>query len=570
MASIIRCSPFLFFMLDSTMGWGGVKTCFSSSIILSLPFYVVFLHHNQNLSVIMEQLKTLPIGIQNFESLRKDGFLYVDKTELIYKLIKGGRYYFLSRPRRFGKSLLMSTIHAVFDGKRELFDGLAIADKADMDWTKHPVLHLDLNTEKYDSKERLEGQLNNFLAQQEAIYGKNENEVSFGLRFEGVIQRAYDKTGKGVVILVDEYDKPMLQAIGNEELQNEFRNTLKGFYGALKSKDGCIKFALLTGVTKFGKVSVFSDLNNLKDISMDRRFVEVCGLTETEITTTLAKYVEGFADACGMTFEETVAKMKKMYDGYHFREDTIGMYNPFSVLNALDSHDFGSYWFETGTPTYLAELLRKHNYNLARMATCQTTVKVLDSIDPNSTSPIPVIYQSGYLTIKDYDPQFKLYTLGFPNEEVEEGFIDFLMPYYTPVCQDETAFNIHEFVMDVNAGNTEQFIKRLKSLFADTPYELVKDLENHYQNVIWIVCKLMGFHVQAEYHTSEGRIDLVLQTPKFCYVMEFKLDGTAEEALAQIEDTHYTLPFEQNGQKIIRIGMNFSSETRNIEKAIVR
>ncbi len=517
----------------------------------------------------MGQLKTLPIGIQDFESLRKEDFLYVDKTELIHKMIKGGRYYFLSRPRRFGKSLLMSTIHAIFDGKRELFDDLAIAGKTDMDWAKHPVLHLDLNTEKYDSKEKLEGKINNFLCEQEKLYGKNETETSFGLRFEGVIQRAYEKTGKGVVILVDEYDKPMLQAITNEELQNEFRGTLKGFYGALKSKDGCIKFALLTGVTKFGKVSVFSDLNNLKDISMDRRYVEICGLTETEIQTCLHDYVERFADTLEITFDETMARMKKMYDGYHFRENVIGMYNPFSVLNALDSQEFNSYWFETGTPTYLAELLLKHKFNLHKMATCQTTTKILDSIDPNSTSPIPVIYQSGYLTIKDYDPLFKLYTLGFPNQEVEEGFIDFLLPYYTPIDAIDTAFNIHQFVQDLNAGNAEQFVKRLKSLFADTPYMLIKDLENHYQNVIWLICKLTGFYVQAEYMTSEGRIDLVLQTTKYCYVMEFKLDGTAEEALAQIEDKHYTLPFEQNGQQIIRIGMNFSKETRNIEKVII-
>ena len=517
----------------------------------------------------MTQLKTLPIGTQEFEKIRKGDYLYIDKTELIYNMIKGGSYYFLSRPRRFGKSLLMSTIHAIFDGKRELFDGLAIADKTDMDWAKHPVLHLDLNTNKYNAKEVLEKKLDESLSVWEKEYDCERKDLPFGMRFENIIQHAYDKTGQGVVILVDEYDKPMLQAITNEELQNEFRGTLKGFYGALKSKDGCIKFALLTGVTKFGKVSVFSDLNNLKDISMDRRYVEVCGLTETEIQTCMHDYVERLADTLGITFDETMAKMKKMYDGYHFRENAIGMYNPFSVLNALDSQEFNSYWFETGTPTYLAELLLKHKFNLHKMATCQTTTKILDSIDPNSTSPIPVIYQSGYLTIKDYDPVFKLYTLGFPNQEVEEGFIDFLLPYYTPIDAIDTAFSIHQFVQDLNAGNAEQFVKRLKSLFADTPYMLIKDLENHYQNVIWLICKLTGFYVQAEYMTSEGRIDLVLQTPKYCYVMEFKLDGTAEEALAQIEDKHYTLPFEQNGQQIIRIGMNFSKETRNIEKTII-
>lgn len=528
----------------------------------------IFVENSEN-SCDMEQLKTLPIGLQDFESLRKSGYLYVDKTELIYNLIAGGKYYFLSRPRRFGKSLLMSTIHAVFDGKRELFEGLAIADKPDIDWAKHPVLHLDLNTNRYDSKEVLDKKLDNSLSEWEQEFDCARKDLPLGMRFENVIQRAYDKTGRGVVILVDEYDKPMLQAIGNEELQDEFRSTLKGFYGALKSKDGCIRFALLTGVTKFGKVSVFSDLNNLKDISMDRRYVEMCGLTETEIKTTLAKHVERLADTCGMTYDEALANMKRMYDGYHFRENSIGMYNPFSVLNALDSMDFGSYWFETGTPTYLVELLQRDDYNLEAMANAKADADTLNSIDSTSKDPIPVIYQSGYLTIKDYDPEFGEYTLGFPNEEVNIGFTKFLLPWYISKERSKSAFDLKNFVLDLRAGNTEQFVKRLRALFADTPYMLIKDLENHYQNVIWIVSKLAGQYVQAEYMTSEGRIDLVLQTPKFCYVMEFKLDGTAEEALAQIEDKNYTLPFELNGQKIIRIGMNFSKETRNIENVAI-
>ena len=299
----------------------------------------------------MAQLKNLPIGIQNFESLRKNNFLYIDKTELIYNLIKGGRYYFLSRPRRFGKSLLMSTIHTIFDGKRELFDGLAIADKEDMNWAKHPVLHIDLNTNKYDAKEVLEKKIDESLSVWEKEYDCERKDLPLGMRFENVIQRAYDKTGQGVVILVDEYDKPMLQAIGNEELQNEFRGTLKGFYGALKSMDGCIQFALLTGVTKFGKVSVFSDLNNLKDISMDHRYTTICGITEKELKSTMSPYVKRMAEANNMTTDECFEKLKQQYDGYHFCEDSVGMYNPFSLLNAFDENRFKSYWFETGTPT---------------------------------------------------------------------------------------------------------------------------------------------------------------------------------------------------------------------------
>ena len=519
----------------------------------------------------MGQLKTLPIGIQDFEKLRKDGYLYVDKTELIYKLIKGGKYYFLSRPRRFGKSLLMSTIHAVCDGKRELFDGLAIADKPDVDWVKHPVLHLDLNTNKYDAKDVLEKKLDDSLSEWECEYDCRRTDLPLGMRFEKIIQRAYDKTGQGVVILVDEYDKPMLQAIGNEKLQNEYRNILKGFYGALKSKDSCIQFALLTGVTKFGKVSVsvFSDLNNLKDISMTDQYATICGMTEDEIRDVLLPYVERMAVANGISTDECLARLKQYYDGYHFCEDSVGMYNPFSLLNAFEDNKFRSYWFETGTPSYLVELLQRDDYNLENMANAIADADTLNSIDSTSQDPIPVIYQSGYLTIKDYDPEFGEYTLGFPNDEVKIGFTKYLLPWYVSKDRSKSAFDLKNFVKDVRSGNTDQFVKRLKALFADTPYMLIKDLENHYQNVVWLISKLAGLYVQAEYMTSEGRIDLVLQTPKFCYVMEFKLDGTAEEALAQIEDKHYALPFEMNGQKVIRLGINFSKETKNIEKVVV-
>ena len=367
-------------------------------------------------------LQKLPVGIQDFESLRIDGYQYVDKTEHIFNLIDRGRYYFLSRLRRFGKSLLLSTIKAFFLGKRELFNGLAI-DEKDVDWAEHPVLYLDLNTEKYDAKEKLENMLNDFLVKLEKIYGKEESETSPGLRFQGLIKRAYEKTGRRVVILVDEYDKPMLQAIGNKELQAEFRGTLKGFYGALKSMDACIKFAMLTGVTKFGKVSVFSDLNNLMDISMDLPYYDICGISEEELQSNFAPNIEALAAATGMTPDECKEKLRLRYDGYHFEETAPGVYNPFNLLNTFARNKFGEYWFETGTPTYLVELLQRHDWNLDDMANSDVDTDVLNSVDSESTNPIPVIYQSGYLTIKDYDEEFKLYHLGFPNKEVEEGFV---------------------------------------------------------------------------------------------------------------------------------------------------
>jgi hypothetical protein len=511
--------------------------------------------------------KLYPIGIQNFESLRKDGYLYVDKTALIYQLAKRGRYYFLNRPRRFGKSLLISTLEAYFQGKRELFQGLAM-EELEKEWLQHPILHLDLNIEKYDSIESLGNILNNALTRWEKIYGDEPSEASFSLRFAGIIRRAHELTGQRVVILVDEYDKPMLQAINNEELQREFRNTLKPFYGALKTMDGDIKFALLTGVTKFGKVSVFSDLNNLNDISMDKQYVSLCGMTEEEIHRYFEDDLRRLATAQDMTYEETCTRLKEAYDGYHFRQNSEGIYNPFSVLNTFAKQEFGSYWFETGTPTYLVELLKQNHYKLEQMSHEETNSEALNSIYADE-SPIPVIYQSGYLTIKDYDPRFENYILGFPNREVEEGFIKFLMPFYTNVNKVESPFEIQQFTREIESGQPDAFLRRLQSFFADTPYELIRDLEVHYQNVLFIVFRLVGFYVKAEYHTSEGRVDLVLQTDRYIYVMEFKLEGSAEEALQQIEAKHYARPFEADSRQLFKIGINFDNNTRNIERWIV-
>ncbi|MBQ8159018.1 MAG: ATP-binding protein [Prevotella sp.] len=512
----------------------------------------------------------LPIGIQDFESLRIDGYAYVDKTAQIYRLISEGRYYFLSRPRRFGKSLLITTLKALFLGKRELFRGLAIDQKEDWDWAVHPVLHLDLNTNKYDRAEVLEQKLGESLRVWEQEYGNPRPDLPLGMRFEKVIEQAYKVTGQRVVILIDEYDKPMLQAIGNNKLQEEYRATLKGFYGALKSMDGCIKFALLTGVTKFGKVSVFSDLNNLVDISLDYDAYDICGITEEELLSVFAERIDMLAQRNGLTHEECVAKLRKMYDGYHFEENAPGIYNPFSVLNTFMKNKFGSYWFETGTPTYLVELLRNYYYDLDKMAQAEVTADVLNSIDADSKDPIPVIYQSGYLTLKGYNAEFKKYVLGFPNEEVEEGFVKYLAPYYLNNIDRKTSFNAEEFTMDVRSGKPEQFLERLKSLFASAPYDSTTgDKENHFQNMMWVVFKMMGFYSHTEYHTSDGRIDLLVETTLYRYIMEFKLDGTAEEALQQIKSKDYQLPFQVDEKKIFLIGVNFSRETRTIEKYLI-
>ncbi|MDC2381641.1 ATP-binding protein [Bacteroides ovatus] len=513
--------------------------------------------------------KIYPIGIQNFEKIRTDGYFYIDKTALIYQMVKTGSYYFLSRPRRFGKSLLISTLEAYFLGKKELFEGLAM-EKLEKDWITYPIFHMDLNTEKYDTRESLDSILNFTLEKWEQQYGTAPSETTFALRFRGLIERAYKQTGQRVVILIDEYDKPMLQAIGNEGLQKEFRNTMKAFYSVLKTMDGCIQFAFLTGVTKFGKVSVFSDLNNLDDISMRNQYIDICGVSEKELHDNLEIELHELADIKGVSYHEICDKLREYYDGYHFTHNSIGIYNPFSLLNTFKYKEFGSYWFETGTPTYLVELLKKHHYDLRRMAHEETSISVLNSIDSASDNPIPVIYQSGYLTIKGYDEEFGIYSLGLPNREVEEGFIKFLLPFYANTNAVESEFEIQKFVREIRIGDYDSFFRRLRSFFADTPYELIRDLELHYQNVLFIVFKLVGFYVKAEYHTSEGRIDLVLQTDKFVYVIEFKLDGTAEDALRQINEKHYALPFEAGGnRRLFKIGVNFNAKMRNIEKWIV-
>ena len=509
--------------------------------------------------------KLFPVGIQNFENLRNRGFVYVDKTALIYKLFTTGKYYFLGRPRRFGKSLLISTIEAYAQGKRHLFGGLAL-ESLEKDWNVFPVLHLDLNTEKYDSAEALDNKLNLALLQWENLYGADPAEYSPASRFEGIIRRAHNKTGMEVVILVDEYDKPLLQAIGNETLQNEYRNTLKAFYGALKSMDGCIRFAMLTGVTKFGKVSVFSDLNNLEDISMLPAYTDLCGITEKEIHDNFEDELHELADHNNISYEEACKELRENYNGYHFTHDCVGVYNPFSLFNALKNLEFGNYWFETGTPTYLVKLLKKHKYDLEKVDGVKTTAAVLNSIDASSTDPIPVIYQSGYLTIKDYIPRFGIYELGFPNREVKQGFLEFLLPNYASVNEAQSVFEISMFVNEIENGDPDSFLSRLKTFFADTPYDLARDLELHYQNVLYIVFKLMGFYVQVEYHTNRGRIDLVLKTDDYIYLMEFKLDGSADQALRQIEDNGYAEAFSSDTRKMFIVGVNFSNELRNIEQ----
>ena len=435
----------------------------------------------------MEQMRKLPIGIQTFEEIRKENYLYVDKTAMVYQLANVGKPYFLSRPRRFGKSLLISTFEAYFQGRKDLFEGLAI-EKLETEWKEYPVLHLDLNAKKYETSDDLTAMLNQYLEKWEQKYGNEKRNRSSEERFAYIIEQAYIQTGKQVVVLIDEYDKPLLQAILDEPLLEEYRRTLKAFYGVLKSADRYLRFVFLTGVTKFAQVSVFSDLNQLNDISMDYAYNSLCGITKEELSSNFVPEIKNLGEFLGLTFEEIVDRLEKQYDGYHFCEDTtVGLFNPFSVLNALQKLKLGNYWFQTGTPTYLVDLLKQSDYDLRLLINgIETTNSAFSEYRAEANNPLPMIYQSGYLTIKHYDKEVDLYTLKFPNDEVCYGFLNFLVPYYTNVSDDETGFHIAKFIRELRSGDIDAFMERLKVFFAGMPYELSENTERHYQAIFYV------------------------------------------------------------------------------------
>jgi hypothetical protein len=506
-----------------------------------------------------------PIGIQSFERMRREGYVYVDKTDMIWQLVNQGSYYFLGRPRRFGKSLLISTLEAYFEGKRELFEGLAIA-QLEKEWKKYPILHIDLNAKQYNCREALLEILNMHLERWEAKYDcEKYKDRSPEERFIHAIEAAYEKTGMPVVILIDEYDKPLALNLDNEELQDEFRGILKAFYGVMKSCDRYIRLGFLTGVTKFSKASVFSDLNNIDDISMWDRYATICGVTEEEIHSNFDAEVEKLAEANKMTKEQCYEELRHRYDGYHFCEDSVGVYNPFSLLSTLNKKKFGDYWFETGTPTLLVNLLKQTNFNLFDIEDEAVSADLLGSVDSMKQNPIPVIYQSGYLTVKGYDERFKEYHLGFPNQEVKTGFFNFLFPIYTNAKKDTSQFNITKFIREIESGQAEAFMKRLEAMMADTDYRIIGDSELYFQNFLYTFFRLLGLYVDVERATSDGRSDMIVQTADYIYIFEFKLNQDADAALQQIEQKGYAKPFANDSRKLYKIGVNFSTETRRID-----
>lgn len=516
-----------------------------------------------------KEIMKYPIGIQNFGEIRTNGYVYVDKTTVVYRLVQDGKYYFLSRPRRFGKSLFLSTLRAYFEGKRELFEGLAIA-KLEKEWKSYPVLHLDLNARDYSGVDSLLAELNRHLEVWEKTYGDEFRERATEERFLQIIKKVYDKTGKRVVILVDEYDKPLIQTIDAPETQDLIRRKLKPFYGVLKTMDEYIQFAFLTGVTKFGKVSVFSDLNHLTDLSLLPQFADICGITEDELHQYFDDGVAELAAANNMTKDECYVRLKHDFDGYHFYPHSKGIYNPFSLLNTLAYKVFKDYWFETGTPTILVRQLQKADYPLEDLTREEITTDTLNCIDVMNENPLPLIYQSGYLTIKDYDSRFDVYTLGFPNREVEEGFVKFIYPFYAPKTKIKSGFSVTAFIKDVESGNAEGFMRRLEALFTVGNYQIIGDEEIYFQNTLFVFFKLLGFYVDVERHTTDGRMDILMQTPEYIYLLELKKDQSAAIALQQIEDKGYALPFTADPRHLFKIGINFNTTTRKIDDWIIR
>lgn len=510
-----------------------------------------------------------PIGIQSFEVIRTKDYYYVDKTGLMWNLVRLEVPIFLSRPRRFGKSLLLSTIQAFFEGRKELFEGLKISEY-EKEWRRYPVFHFDFNCVGSNDISDLTDMMNLQLESYEKEWGLEPNKGDKPQeRLMRLILKASKNEISSVVVLVDEYDKPLLNVIEDEDLQDEYRKTLKPFYGVLKSMGRYIRFAMLTGVARFGKVSIFSDLNNLRDISLSPEYNSLCGVTEEELYSVFADSIRDLAEANKESVEQTKSLLKSNYDGYHFCKPAAGkdIYNPFSLINAFANKEIGDYWFDTGTPTYVVKKMIARDYNFKDLSdTAANSRELLSGITADDSS-VGQLFQTGYLTIKGYDKETELYELGFPNKEVESSFDELTLKAYD--SYNTSDFNISLFKREVQRGEPEKFMQRLKSFTADFPYDQVPDLEVHWHNVMYLLFKLLGFYTRTEYKTSDGRIDATVKTKKYLYVFEFKMDESPKKAIDQINSKEYLLPFQADGRKIFKIGVEFASKTRRIKDYLI-
>ena len=508
----------------------------------------------------MEALQRLyPIGIQTFSEIREKNYLYIDKTEYVYRMTHFAKYVFLSRPRRFGKSLLTSTLHSYFSGRKDLFQGLAM-ERLEKDWTEYPVLHFDMSTAKHVDKEQLLQELNLKLSEYEGVYGKGQEEINPNQRLMGLIKRAYEQTGRQVVVLIDEYDAPLLDVVHEKENLGVLRNIMRNFYSPLKACDPYLKYVFLTGITKFSQLSIFSELNNIKNISMDEPYAAICGITEDEMLTQMKEDMGMLATKLNISSEEVLLKLKENYDGYHFTYPSPDIYNPFSLLNAFADGKFGSYWFGSGTPTYLIKMLEKFGVEPSEIGNNHAEVSAFDAPTETMTDIIPLLYQSGYITIKDYDESIDLYTLDIPNKEVRLGLMKSLLPNYVASKTRETTTMVAYLSRDIRNDDMDSALRRLQTFLSTIPYCDNTRYEGHYQQMFYIIFSLLGSFVDVEVRTPRGRVDVVLRTKTTLYVMELKLDKTAGEAMEQINLKNYPERFALCGLPVVKVAINFDSE----------
>ena len=517
----------------------------------------------------MEALQRLyPIGIQTFSEIREKNYLYIDKTEYVYRMTHFAKYVFLSRPRRFGKSLLTSTLHSYFSGRKDLFQGLAM-ERLEKEWIEYPVLHFDMSTAKHVDKEQLLQELNLKLSEYEGVYGKGQEEINPNQRLMGLIKRAYGQTGRQVVVLIDEYDAPLLDVVHEKENLGVLRNIMRNFYSPLKACDPYLKYVFLTGITKFSQLSIFSELNNIKNISMDEPYAAICGITEDEMLTQMKEDMEMLAAKLNISSEEVLLKLKENYDGYHFTYPSPDIYNPFSLLNAFADGKFGSYWFGSGTPTYLIKMLEKFGVEPSEIGNNHAEVSAFDAPTETMTDIIPLLYQSGYITIKDYDESIDLYTLDIPNKEVRLGLMKSLLPNYVASKTRETTTMVAYLSRDIRNDDMDSALRRLQTFLSTIPYCDNTRYEGHYQQMFYIIFSLLGSFVDVEVRTPRGRVDVVLRTKTTLYVMELKLDKTAGEAMEQINLKNYPERFALCGLPVVKVAINFDSERGTIGEWII-
>ena len=504
--------------------------------------------------------KLYPIGIQTFERIRKEDKFYVDKTEYIYRMTHtDGKFFFLNRPRRFGKSLLVSTFKSYFEGKKELFEGLAI-EKLEKEWNTYPVLHFDLSKGKHMEKEQLNRYLLDIIEKQEARFDCKSNKIDVNIRLDDLINAVYQKTGKQVVVLIDEYDAPLLDVAHEKEKLDELRNTMRNFYSPLKGNESMLRFVFMTGITKFSQLSIFSELNNIRNVSMDEPYAGICGITKEELLTQMSDDIDALAGHLELSREETIQELKDHYDGYHFCWPSPDVFNPYSLLNCFAKQEMDDYWFGSGTPTYLINMMRKYDFLPTDLGEAiEVGKKDFDAPTETMTTIVPLLYQSGYVTIKGYDKPTKLYLLALPNQEIRVGLYGSLLPHYLTDKSAKANTTIAKMSVLVKKGDMDAAFCLLNDFLETVPYCDNTHYEGHWQQTLYIMFALLtNYDILVEQHTAKGRIDITMETADTIYVMELKFNKSAEEALAQIEAKHYADAFKMSGKKMVKIGLNFS------------